>query len=211
MKFSQFKSIIPKLINKTSNGSLSHNKIMDLRIRKQIFKDVNHRNKAKDSAVLCLIYPDKNLKSKMVFILRKNYHGHHSGQIAFPGGKSEPYDISAEDTALREAQEEVGINPEEIQILRKLSPVYIPISNYKVQAFLAYTDYLPSFVKQEEEVEDIIEAPLSDFLNLPLVAIQKKYFDKTYTLHAFQTGDFLIWGATAMILSEIVDLIKMEL
>jgi len=208
MNFDEFKYQLSKLESETLNGKTSHNKIMDLKIRKNIFKEANYGVEPKESAVLCLIYPGKNNLAHIVFILRKNYKGHHAGQIAFPGGKTEPEDLSAEYTAIREAKEEVGIDPDQVKIIRKLSPIFIPISNYKVQAFLAYTDRQPVFKKQVSEVEEIIEAPLLDFLNLPLVPIRKKYFDKTYNLYAFQTGNLLIWGATAMILSEIVDLIK---
>ncbi len=208
MKFEEFKYQLTKLSTVPLKGKISHNKIMDLKVRANIFKEANHKVAPKNSAVLCLVYPGKNDLAHIVFILRKNYKGHHTGQIAFPGGKAEPEDYSAEDTALREAKEEVGIDPNQVKIIRKLSPLYIPISNYKVQAFLGYTDKYPVFKRQISEVEAIIEAPLIDFLRLPPVPIQKKYFDQTYKLHAFQTGNLLIWGATAMILSEVVDLIK---
>ena len=211
MNFDDFLNIITDLKSTELPAGEAHSKVMDLAIRKQIFSDVNHRNKAKDSAVLCLIYPDENRQSKMVFIKRKTYNGHHSGQIAFPGGKKEQEDLSPEHTALREANEEVGIDTDKVMIIKKLSPVYIPISNYKVQAFLAVSYQRPDFVKQEEEVEDILEFPLIDFLNNPLEKIQKSYYEKVYNLYAFKTEKYLIWGATAMILSEIVDLINKKM
>jgi len=208
MYFSEFKDKISQLKKRKLGGAKSHEKIMNLVVRQQIFKNISHRNKAKDSSVLCLVYPDKNNKSKLVFILRKKSSGHHSGQIAFPGGKSESFDKNSWQTALREAEEEVGIKPDKIIMIKKLTPVYIPVSNYKVQAFLGYTNQRPDFVKQEEEVEEILEFPLIDFINNRLLSIEKTYFGKTFTLYAFQSGKWKIWGATAMILSEIVDLLE---
>jgi len=208
MKFEEFLSLVPIIKSADLPGKSSHQEVMDIDIRNQIFKNVNHSTPPKESSVLCLIYPDENMDSKLVFILRKKSNGHHSGQIGFPGGKKETYDLSDYDTALREADEEVGIDKNKVASIKQLSKIFIPVSNYKVNAFLALTHTKPTFVKQEEEVEDILEFSLQDFLYLPKVAIQKKYFEKEYTLYAFQTGKWLIWGATAMILSEIVQLIQ---
>ena len=207
MKFEEFIELVPKIQSADLPGKSSHQEIMDIDIRNRIFQNINHPTPPKESSVLCLIYPDEYRQSKLVFILRKRNNSHHSGQIGFPGGKKEDQDLSDYETALREAEEEVGVNKEKISLVKKLSRVFIPVSNYKVQSFLAFTEEKPLFVKQDEEVEKILEFKLEDFLLLPKVEIKKTYFDKDYTLYAFQTGKWLIWGATAMILSEIVQLI----
>ncbi len=208
MKLDRITSFLPQIKSASLPGKESHEKIMDLDIRKEIFKHANHQNPPRQSSVLCLLYPGEENQTKMVFILRKKTEGHHSGQIAFPGGKKEFFDPDDYHTALREAHEEVGIDPQKVHFIKKLSGIFIPVSNYSVQPFLAYTENRPFFSKQEEEVEKILELDLDDFLNLPPVELSKTYFNKNYKLYAFQTNEWLIWGATAMILSEIVDLLK---
>ncbi len=208
MKFAELHAKINRIKNSQLPGEKAHQKMMDLEVRNQIFKDVNHQKPPKESSVLCLIYPDEQGQSKLAFILRKKNNGNHSGQIAFPGGKKEEQDRDDYDTALREAKEEVGIDPGKVEPIKKLSRIFIPISNYKVNAFLAITKEKPEFVKQEEEVEEILELDLEDFIKLPRIEIKKKYFDKEYSLYAFQSGKWIIWGATAMILSEIVEVLK---
>ncbi len=208
MKFSELHAKINRIKDSKLPGEKAHQKMMDLKIRNQIFKDVNHKNPPKESAVLCLIYPDEKGHSKMVFILRKKNNGNHSGQISFPGGKKEKQDRDGYDTALREAKEEIGIDPRKVELIKKLSRIFIPISNYKVNAYLAISKEKPAFIKQEEEVEKILELDLEDFIKLPRIEIKKKYFGKEYPLYAFQSGKWIIWGATAMILSEIVEILK---
>jgi len=206
MTLQELQKILPEIRKAELTGRLSHSKIMDLSVRKDIYKTVNHTEPVKSSAVLALLYPDAHQQIQLVFILRKTYNGHHSGQIAFPGGKKEPEDITLWHTALRETQEEVGINPKIVQFQKKLSRVFIPVSNYCVQAFLGMTNQPLSFQKDPVEVEDIIQVSFSEILSAPKIPMEQTYFGKNYTLHAFDVNGLHIWGATAMILSEIVDL-----
>ena len=207
MFFNEILPLLKQLKNAHLPGILAHNKVLDTKVRKQIFNNTKHKESAKKSAVLALVYPDEQGKAKMVFILRKSYNGHHSGQIAFPGGKLEKEDKSLYDTALREANEEVNINPKQVQLIKELTKVFIPVSNYMVQAFLSYTTQTPNFIKDTSEVADILYFSLNKILNNPLQPIQKEYFGKNYQLHAFKIDEYLIWGATAMILSEIKELL----
>ena len=208
MIFDEFIAQIEQTAYKLLPGSISHNKIMNPIIRQLLYKDYNNGKPPRESAVLALLYPDVHNNVKMVFILRKTYDGHHSGQIAFPGGKKEDFDSGLLDTALREAQEEIGINPEQVKFVKQLTKLHIPVSNFDVQAYLAYTPQTPSFVKDPAEVEDILELSFEAILNNKLVSIQRVYNDKPYELNAFDFDGLKIWGATAMILSEIVDLFK---
>ncbi len=204
-----FSEILPKLIRIKEcelPGVLSHNKIMNAEVRRFLFEDFNEGKPPKESAVLALVYPDKTGVAKMVFILRKTYDGHHSGQIAFPGGKREIFDIDLQATALREAQEEVGVSVDKVQIIKKLTMLHIPVSNYNVQPFLGITLQTPAFVKDLEEVQEILEIPFASIVNNELVSLERQYKSKPYKLKAFDFDGLKIWGATAMILSEIVDL-----
>jgi 8-oxo-dGTP pyrophosphatase MutT (NUDIX family) len=206
MFFKEIFTLFNQLQKTSLPGVLAHDKVLDTKVRDYIFKDAKYAEPPRKSAVLALVYPDEQGEAKMVFILRKSYNGHHSGQIAFPGGKLEKEDKSLYDTALREANEEVNINPQQVQLIKELTKVFIPVSNYMVQAFLAYSTQIPNFIKDPSEVAGILHFSLNKILNNPLQPIQKEYFGKTYQLHAFKIDEYLIWGATAMILSEIKEL-----
>jgi 8-oxo-dGTP pyrophosphatase MutT (NUDIX family) len=96
------------------------------------------------SAVLILLYPNEQQQISVLLIERMTYDGHHSGQIAFPGGKAEPTDTDLQATALREFFEETGadITP---SVIGKLTPVYIPVSKFMVQPFVSYVEKKPNF------------------------------------------------------------------
>lgn len=168
---------------------------------------------AKQSAVLALFYPDSNNETKLILILRKKYNGVHSAQVGFPGGKVEDDDESLKYTALRETQEEIGVPMQKIEILKALTQVYIPPSNFYVQPFLGYTKSKPKFVKEESEVESLIEVALTHFLDENNIIT--KTVSTSYKLNvevpAFQLNGHVVWGATAMMLSEIKDLLKQAL
>src|SRR5690606_34915901 len=119
---------------------------------------------ARQGAVLALLYP-KNGELYTVLILRNIYEGTHSGQVSFPGGKREVEDKSLWHTALREANEEVGIMVENVKLIGELTKVYIPPSRFLVTPFLAYTHEAPDFKRDRIEVQRIIETPVSIFLD----------------------------------------------
>jgi 8-oxo-dGTP pyrophosphatase MutT (NUDIX family) len=208
MSFNDLLMKISNFDSSTLPGAKAHNLVMGNHIRDQIFKDVRHKGDRKQAAVLALLYPDKNQQARMVFILRKTYNGHHSGQISFPGGKQEVFDKTLLETALRETEEEIGVSSDQVDIKAQLSSIFIPISNFQVQPFLGVSHQPLSFKIDPIEVEQVLPLSFDEILNNPLQPISHTYFDKTYTLQAFQVGGFKIWGATAMILSEIVTLFK---
>lgn len=165
---------------------------------------------ARKSAVLALLYP-KDDKIYTVLILRNVYEGTHSGQISFPGGKYEPDDSSLWHTALREANEEVGLNPNSVQQLGILTPVYIPPSRFLVTPFLAFAKSAPSFKADPFEVQRIIETPVNLFLDATKIAEKKmflKSFNESVTIRYYDVEGEVLWGATAMILSEICDILR---
>ena len=168
---------------------------------------------AKTSAVLALFYPDSKQETKLILILRKTYKGVHSAQVGFPGGKVEKNDESLEFTALRETHEEIGVPMKHIEVLRELTQVYIPPSNFFVHPFLGISRTTPNFVKEESEVEEIIEVSLTQFIDENNVVT--KSVSTSYNLNievpAFKLNDHIVWGATAMMLSEIKDLLKQTL
>ncbi len=204
MYFNDDLTVLLSNIQSTKLSGLSvHDQIMNSHVRKHIFKEVKHSHKPQQAAVLALLYPDIERQVHMVFILRKSYNGHHSGQISFPGGKIEKKDKNLQQTALRETHEEIGVSPDKITIVKQLTPVFIPVSNYHVTPFLAVTLQTPVFIPDTHEVEQIIEVDFEQILNNPLTDIQKDYFGKTYNLKSFDINGLKIWGATAMILAEV--------
>lgn len=193
-------------------GEASHF-IMAPEIRKQLLhKSKIEQKKPRHAAVLMLFYP-KNDQVHLVLILRPTYEGVHSGQIALPGGKVEELDDNYQTTALREAWEEVGIQPSSVEIIKELTKVYIPPSNFWVHPFFGYTKKIPDFVRQEEEVEKIIEVPIRKLLDEENV-ISKKLstsYAENIEVPSFKLNSYVVWGATAMMLSELKVLLKSAL
>jgi 8-oxo-dGTP pyrophosphatase MutT (NUDIX family) len=165
---------------------------------------------AKQAAVMALFYPSTTNETHLILILRKTYKGVHSAQVGFPGGKFEEDDPNLQMTALRETYEEVGVPIDTVTVLKQLTPMYIPPSNFTVHPFFGITPIQPNFIKQEEEVEDLIEVSLSHFLDESTVMTTSvpTSYEVNVEVPAFKLNDHVVWGATAMMLSEVKDLLK---
>ncbi len=168
---------------------------------------------ARIAAVLQLLYPLSDGQAGLVFIRRTSWEPRdaHAGQIGFPGGSQEASDASLAVTALREAEEEVGINPAQVQLLGPLTPLYIPVSNFLVHPFLGFAHQRPDFVRQESEVAEILELPIADFLRPD--ALSTTPMTLSSGLHLpnvpfWDVGNEVIWGATSMLTAELVELIR---
>lgn len=208
MNFIQFKNKIDILKTKKLGGLDAQFKLApELRLRYNA--DKIKANKPRKAAVLVLFYPGKKNKTTFLLTERASYKGTHSAQISFPGGKIDTEDKSLQQTALREAFEEVGVLPNAIEVIRELTDVYIPPSNFLATPFLAYTDKKPLF-KKNYEVENTIEVLLEDLLNDEYLSTKKittSYMNKAEVPY-FNLNSHVVWGATAMMLSEIKDLLK---
>ena len=166
----------------------------------------------KEAAVLCLIYPHEGVW-KVVLIIRPEYDGAHSGQIAFPGGGVETVDHDFEATALRETYEEVGVAAETIEVVRALTPLYIPVSHFWVYPFVGIAAERPAFVLDPVEVAGIVEVPLSVFTDpdrrsttdISLDSGKQRLCDVPYFV---LDGGYVLWGATAMMLGEVAALVE---
>jgi 8-oxo-dGTP pyrophosphatase MutT (NUDIX family) len=171
------------------------------------------RKSAKLAAVLALFYPSIEGETRMVLIVRKSYKGVHSAQVGFPGGKPEPEDCSKEATALRETFEEIGVSSDKITVLRELSSLYIPPSNFLVAPFLGIAESPLTFTLQESEVETILEVPLTEFLNKKSEVFSEVLTAEgsIYNVPAFKLSGRIVWGATAMMLIEIKTMINQVL
>ncbi|PLX16767.1 MAG: coenzyme A pyrophosphatase [Salinivirgaceae bacterium] len=162
----------------------------------------------RQSAVLILLY-EKNDELELIMIKRAEYDGVHSGQIAFPGGKKESNDNDLMETAFRETKEEVGLNRTQIDIMGKLSPLWIPVSNMCVHPYVGFYNADPIFVIQEKEVQKVLTFPLKELLKEK--TITKSIFSgRKYSIEApcYKVNGEKIWGASAMILSELITILK---
>ncbi|MDB0040861.1 CoA pyrophosphatase [Algibacter sp.] len=210
MRFEEFLKSVSKIKNIPLPAEVSHFKMVPPFRQELLKKQKEAIKKAKHAGVLSLFYPDEDMETKFVLILRKTYKGVHSAQVAFPGGKLEAQDASLRDTALRETFEEVGVPIDTVQIVRSISQVYIPPSNFYVHPFIGFTQTTPQFIKQDDEVEALIEIDLEHFLDEQ--SLISKKVKTSYSIEvevpAFKLNDYVVWGATAMMLSEIKDLLK---
>ncbi len=170
---------------------------------------------ARIAAVLVLLFPVDTAAQDyhLVFIQRssRNLRDRHAGQISFPGGSVEDSDPSLAFTALREAQEEVGVDPDQVEILGSLSTLYIPVSNFLVHPFVACSPCRPNFQAQISEVDAILELPLADFLQPTARTHINKPIGKGITLTnlpCWQVQSHQIWGATAMITNELLAFLR---
>jgi len=173
------------------------------------FREVfSHEKDPTEAAVMILMYPFKG-KLFVVLIKRIEYPGHHSAQVSFPGGMREAADDSLEQAARRETCEELGIT-DTMEILGSLTPLYIPVSNYLVTPFVGWIDHRPGFQPDGSEVQYLIEASLETLMD-PLNRRKKKMLrhGTDVMTPCYLVGEEMIWGATAMILSEYLELASM--
>ncbi|MGO2357557.1 NUDIX hydrolase [Mesonia sp.] len=210
MTFSEFKESISKIEKIDLFGEKAHMEMSpNFRTKELRELDVVKKNPRK-AAVLALFYPNKSDETYIVLILRNTYKGIHSAQMGFPGGKVELTDKDLEETAIRETYEEVGVRPENINILKKLTKIYIPPSNFWVYPFIGTANHTPNFVRQETEVEKIVEVSLEDFLNESNL-VEKRLstsYAKEVDVPAFLLNGHVVWGATAMMLNEVKMVLK---
>jgi 8-oxo-dGTP pyrophosphatase MutT (NUDIX family) len=160
------------------------------------------------ASVLLLVYPDGENDCKFVLIQRNSYKGAHSSQISLPGGKHEG-DETLEETALRETFEEIGVEPTQIELVSPLSEVWVSPSKFLVTPFVGISTNPPKFEKDDFEVAEIIEVKLSEFLddNCIRTSIVSSSYVKNLKVPSFKLNNKIVWGATAMILSEFRDLL----
>ena len=162
---------------------------------------------ARPSGVLALLFP-KGDELCLLFIRRTQDGRAHGGQISFPGGRQEDWDANLAATALREAQEEAGIMSRDVEMLGALTPLYIPVSNFIVYPFVGYSETPPEYNLSEQEVAEVLEIPVS-YLFDPQHKTKTTVRPSSVpglelTVPAYQLEDqTIIWGATAMILSEL--------
>lgn len=164
---------------------------------------------ANEGAVLILLYK-KNNKIYFPLTQRHEYDGVHSGQISFPGGKVESTDSSVEQTALRETEEEIGIAPSNINLLGRLTDIFIIVSNFNVRPVIGFLKHPPEFKIDAHEVAHVLEISLDELLDQSIVKEKEIQVKNNYKIKApyFDFNGHHVWGATAMMLSELKEILK---
>lgn len=193
---------IKQALQRTLPGALSHRKMLP---PNRPLTAVSHPDNIKHSSVLLLLF-EKKKELFVCLIKRPGHMKYHAGQIAFPGGRIEKGETALE-TALRETHEEIGILSEQITILGSLSELYVGVSKFLIHPFVGWLNQKPEFIINHNEVEKIVIFPLMRFCNTfeeeELETVSGKL--KVPCIHY---NNEIIWGATAMILSEFYDILK---
>ena len=208
MNFNDFKNKITHLETSELGGLDAQFKLAP-KMRLKYDAEKILASKPRKAAVLTLFYPNEENEACFLLTQRASYKGIHSAQISFPGGKVDKSDANLKETALRETFEEVGIRESSIRIIRKLTEVYIAPSNFLATPFLGFVNEKPNF-SINYEVDKTIEVLVSDLLNdvnITSVHINNSYM-KDVEVPCFMLESYIVWGATAMMLSEIKELLK---
>jgi 8-oxo-dGTP pyrophosphatase MutT (NUDIX family) len=158
------------------------------------------------AAVLVLLVPDGDGAARVILTERVVGGRYHSGEVSFPGGRTEPGDADVVATALREAAEEVGLDAAmaRVEVLGTLEPVWIPVSGFRLTPVLAHAPRSPSLTPAPAEVSRIVAAPLTLFLpGAEIRLVEAQISDRHLRYGAYPVEDLLVWGATARVLGQL--------
>ena len=158
------------------------------------------------AGVLVLVFPDAEGIARVVLTERATRDGHHSGEVSFPGGKAEPEDVDIAATALREAAEEIALDPVAagVEVIGRLERFWIPVSDFEVHPVIALAARRPELRASPDEVASILEPPVARFLpDAPVVIVERTIRDWPLRYGAYDIDGLNVWGATARILSQL--------
>lgn len=204
MTFPEYYKKLEKILNGKLPGKTAQYKMAPL---KRNMPETPTGRDVKYAGVLMLLYPVEE-EYYTILIRRTLYNGVHSGQISFPGGKYESRDGDLINTALRETEEEIGVSPNEIKVIGKLTPLFIPVSNYTVHPVVGALTSKPTLERNNKEVEEIFPVRLEKLTEPNCLIYNEGIYENERYVKApyFHYKQFKIWGATAMILSEFIEL-----
>lgn len=167
---------------------------------------------ARQAGVMALFYPrEDQMHLALIERASSNPNDRHGGQIGFPGGKYETSDRDLQDTAVRETEEEIGVAGQDIDVLGKLTNLFIPVSHFQVHPYVGILDYHPTFKPQWEEVQSVLEVPVSHLFDLDRRKTTDLQIGRGINLKDvpyFDFGKKIVWGATAMMLNELIQVLS---
>lgn len=190
-------------------GEVAHAKMAPINRPLSSFA-LQHAAEIRESAVAVVLYEEDNL-IKCILTQRPDYEGKHGGQVSFPGGKKEPEDLDLEVTARRECFEEIGIPTEQGELIGKLTEVFIPVSSFLVQPYVYFHSEKPQLERNLREVAEILHFPLYDLLEehrVMTMDIPQGNGSVYKNVPYFHLVDKKVWGATALILNELKEVLK---
>ena len=197
------KKDIKKALAGNLRGILSHQKMMPPNRRLRAAD--SDKKRLKPSSVLLLLFAEKN-ELFVCLIKRPSNMKHHAGQVALPGGRHEPGETPLE-TALRETWEEIGVTAGKIEILGSLSDLFVDVSGFLIHPFVGWLAETPTFKTNPAEVEKTLLFPLFQYRD-KLDETELETISGKLIVPCFHFEGEVIWGATAMILSEFYDAIE---
>lgn len=201
VNFSSFIEQLELRLRKPLPGAVAHQMMRATPVG-NVLPNFQHKLPPRPGSVLILLYPDRQ-KVLFPLIQRPEYTGAHSGQISLPGGKAEGNE-DAIATALREAEEEIGIKADQINVLGCLSEFFVIPSNFLVTPVIGFVDSVPNWVPDAVEVERIILGDIESLMNPQAIQAKEILAAGKFAMHApyFDVEGQVVWGATAMMLNE---------
>jgi len=208
MNFDELTRFLEKRVTQDMPGESSYKK-MKPKMANGAPIQMKHVDQPRKGGVLILLYEDQGVV-RFPLIQRPNYEGIHSGQMALPGGKFEEDDKDQWQTALRESQEEIGVISEKVEIIGSLSEFFVAASNYMVLPVIGKIDHIPDFVPEPREVADIVTPPVHQLIDPSTVKEKEITVRNDFKMICpyFDLEGRTVWGATAMMLSELVDVLN---
>jgi len=211
MNFDELINFLEKRLQEDMPGEDAHN-IMKPKMPNGAPVQMKHATPPREGGVLILLYEEDGIV-RFPLIQRPQYEGVHSGQIALPGGKKESTDKDLIDTSLREANEEIGVDQSEIEVIGTLSKFFVSASNYNVLPVVGKIEEKPDFIPEPREVDELISASISDLVDSRMVKEKELIVRNGFKLLCpyFDLESKVVWGATAMMLSEFVEILRKPL
>ncbi|WP_424961522.1 NUDIX hydrolase [Ekhidna sp.] len=208
MNFDELTSFLEKRVQQPMPGDVAHQRMKPKMANGAPLK-LKHATPPRKGGVLILLYEEEG-SVRFPLIQRPSYEGIHSGQMALPGGRHEEEDMDLFQTALRESEEEIGVHREKVEIIGSLSEFFVAASNYQVLPVIGKINHKPSFIPEPREVDDIVTPPITHLIDPERLKEKEISVRSGYRLICpyFDLEGRTVWGATAMMLSELVDLLS---
>lgn len=205
--FESFIELLRKRLKEPLPGREAQIKMAPKPIDERRFKE-NPIRPPRLGGVMVLLYPDEQ-GIHIPLMKRPEYDGAHSGQVSFPGGKLENVDTDLIDTALRETHEEIGVPKEQIEVIGNLSELFIIASNFKVLPTVGVIREKPNFIPDPIEVADVLPMAINVLNDYSIRSVKEMRFPP-YSIFSpyFDVRGEVVWGATAMMLSELAELVR---